>query len=250
MIRSLIVLLILSNGCYANTVTEVLEFFAKNFVRETAEAGGKTAIKKQLMKIASKYGDEALLIVRSVGPESIRVITKYGPDSIRILSRFGNAGLWTLQKSGKHLVYYCRLYGDEAAIAFIEHPGLGKTILHELGSSGINIAKKLTTEEMIQLLRIAPKLRRVGLMGKAIEQIQRFGSNALKIIMKYPLTATAFAGGVYVISQNEPGKAIGKEVGSAVGSTIEYIAVGIFHAVWILLIPLLLVAMAIHLRKK
>ena len=190
--------LLCSSLCQANVITEAVEHIAKHFAKEATEAGGEAAVKQGLKKLVARYGEEILPMLRQLGPKSIQLIEKYSDDGVRILNAYGADGLTILSRCGDEAIPLARLHGDDIIRVYARHPGLGKTIFNELGQEGLAIARKLTSDEMVHLLRAAPRLREQGRLATLLAQIEKYGVVALKTAIEHPLTAVALAGGTYL----------------------------------------------------
>ncbi|MCB1712338.1 MAG: hypothetical protein KDH96_07650, partial [Candidatus Riesia sp.] len=92
--------------------------------------------------------------------------------------------------------------------------GLGPKIVKELGSDGVQIAKKLTTEEMILLLKVTPKLKASGRLSSTLAIISKKGFNFVKENPTLVLGGTAL--GYLSLKDITPQK-----VGSASGTFIK-----------------------------
>jgi len=162
---------------------EMLERVARN----AAEEGGDAAV-AQIARLAGRHGPQAISALDNA-PASImpliRALDELPESQVQsALARLA-AG-----KSGRELATEASRYGSAALRSELKHPGVGTTLVRELGEDGIEMASRLTSNQAMVVARHADEIARlpaaqrtgvlallrrdseamVGFMGRFIQQ--------------------------------------------------------------------------------
>lgn len=167
---------------------ELAQFGGEAAVRETLERVAQDAGEagaQRLATLAKRFGVDALRAARAMpGPQSGAVLSavddlaKASPDlvtpALRALSREGE---------GQALGALTAKFGAPALEAAARHPGVGTSLVGRLGAEGADVARGMSTEQVISAVRHADD---IALLAPA----QRSG--VLALLAKSPAKAAAF----------------------------------------------------------
>jgi hypothetical protein len=154
---------------------------SSNLESELAELGGEIAIRQLAHQLVSEGGEttahRAVLLIHQVGGEGLRLLTRLRHSTI-VLEALSTleinevlTGVRTLLGIQGHLLEEAiQEYGAVALRAELRHPGLGLSIVRQLGPEGAMVADHLEMQQTIWLASHAtqitclPLLERRGLL--------------------------------------------------------------------------------------
>jgi hypothetical protein len=135
-------------------------------LRELTAMGGETAV-RQLLEQSSREGGEQLLkkvtqYGMEDGPIALRVIRRAPGKMVEALEgmppELRVAGMRAVERNPDVMMPLVLKYGSSAMEMAARHPGVGEILVHELGSDGINLGRKLTTQQAILAARHADQI--------------------------------------------------------------------------------------------
>jgi hypothetical protein len=127
-------LMLLAGGPLAGQVKTVViretaEYVFKTFSKQAAKTTLQE-VTEQVTKLATRYGDDAIVALRKVGPRAYTLADNAGEHGLRcvqLLARYGDDALrLTASPTGLNL---CARYGDDAAIGLIRHGEIAETLV-------------------------------------------------------------------------------------------------------------------------
>lgn len=254
-------------GISSKAVREAWKFIVKKSGKEIVEEGGEKLLKVKFEKLIAKYGDEVIPVIKKVGPRGINIAERHGNDAIRVMGKYGDNALIVLRRNADEVIPLIKRYGDNAIEACIKHPGVGRKLVSEFGKDGVRAAKKLSTAEVIKLLRMKKKIKKSGKAKEIFEIITKYGGKAVDHIDKHKALYFVAAPGGFVITKagldfiDDPAKyfsAAAKagralvlgEVNNANTSATERIFNNIFVMFFVLSIILIPILYWLFLRHK
>jgi hypothetical protein len=153
---------------------------AKSLARELAEFGGETAVRETLEQVEKQGGEKAVQAIvrlgKTCGIDALRA-AKTSPRLTaelveQVRPELAAAALRTLARADEAIILgrIPQTLAPAALEAAARHPGVGAQLVEKLGAEGIDLSKRLTTDEAIGLLRHAgdiaplPSAERAGLL--------------------------------------------------------------------------------------
>lgn len=149
-------------------------------VEELAQMGGRAGVTEvfeqsareggdQLVRKAARYGVED-------GPAALRVIGRSPAKMVGALDGLSpelrQAGIAAVERNPELMTRLVREYGSGAMEVAAKHPGVGEKLAQTLGEDGIQLGRKLTTDQSIVAARYAPEIaklpgaERAGILSK------------------------------------------------------------------------------------
>ncbi len=188
------------------TFKEGGEYLVKRLLKESAEEGGERLSREAAERLARKYGDDALTMLKKFRTRGIMHVDNYGDDAVKILRRYGDDGSEAMTKYGDDLIRAARRYGvDEATEVVLKHNKLGVQALETFGDDAVAISKKLDKKEMVTVLRYANQIDDPAVTAKLGTLVKTYGGKALKAIGGYMAKnpgKTVLAGAVIYFTNN------------------------------------------------
>jgi hypothetical protein len=130
----------------------------RNAVREVLEQSSREG-GEQLVKRVTQYGVEE-------GPAALRAIRFAPAKMVNALDGLSpelrQAGLRAVERDPQALTNLVKQYGSGAIEVAARHPGVGEELVGKLGSDGIALGRKLTTDQSIVAARCADDLAALG----------------------------------------------------------------------------------------
>ena len=226
-------------------VRETAEYMVKKWGRETVGEG----IEASVAKLVRQHGEEIAPLLRKNGPQMIRVMEDLGAEALPLIRRFGNDGIEVLARSGETVLTQVRRFGDDAMEVAIRHRGIGENLIAELGEEGVRLGKQLSTEEVVQTLKLLPALKSQNGVQAFIGAVDQYGSAVFRYIGRHPEVAAGGAALALLLAKPEiviDGlEAVGTGVGRGVRAAgEEIIGVGnpLTRMIWVALIFALITA--------
>jgi hypothetical protein len=179
-------------------------------LEELTQMGGKAAV-REILEQSSREGGEQL--VRKVtqygiedGPVALRAISRSPARMVEALDGISPelrvAGLRAVEREPQLMTQLVNKYGSGAMEVAAKHPGVGEKLAQSLGEDGINLGRKLTTDQSIVAARYAgdianlPPAERSGVLSA----IARSPAKALDYLETHPRTLRTAAGVAVVIA--------------------------------------------------
>ncbi len=181
--------------------------------KELTEMGGEALAREALEKAAQEGGEKLAqkLAARTVehGPALLKV-AKSSPA--KFLSAFDEMTP-AMQKAAAQAMtrepdLMARLFSDlgkEVLTAAAKHPGVGTQVMEILGGEGAETLGKITTDEAIQLSRLAPKVANVAEPGRQslMEMIGEAPRPIMDLLERHPRVMLTAAGVASFIAAKE-----------------------------------------------
>jgi hypothetical protein len=179
-------------------------------IRELTEMGGEAAV-RGVMEQASREGGEQL--VRKVtqygiedGPSALRVISRSPAKMVSALDQISPtlraAGIQAVERDPQVLVPLVNKFGAPAMEAAARHPGVGEKLVQSLGSDGISLSQKLTTDQAVVASRYAPQIAELAPAERSgvLSAIGKAPQVALDYLETHPKTLLTGAGVIAFLS--------------------------------------------------
>ncbi|MGA2862945.1 MAG: hypothetical protein ABSF95_00490 [Verrucomicrobiota bacterium] len=158
----------------AKTARELVEALiqkgGQQGAKELMELGGETLAREALEKAAQEGGEKLAQRLATLTLEHGAALLKVAKQSpSKFVSAFDELTP-AMQKAAAQAItrepdLMARLFlkvGKEALTAAAKHPGVGTQVVEVLGREGAEVLSKVTTDEAIQLSRLAPKIAKVA----------------------------------------------------------------------------------------
>jgi hypothetical protein len=164
--------------------------------KELMELGGETLAREALEKAAQEGGEKLAQRLANLALEHGAALLKVAKQSpSKFVSAFDELTP-AMQKAAAQAItrepdLMARLFsnvGKEALAAAARHPGVGTQVVEALGRQGAEVLTKVTTDEAIQLSRLAPEIAKVAeperrtLMGL----IEKAPGQVMDLLEKHP----------------------------------------------------------------
>jgi len=179
-------------------------------IRELSEMGGEAAVRgvleqasreggEQLVRKATQYGIEE-------GPAALRMIGRSPAKMVSALDELSptlrSAGIQAVERDPQVLVPLVNRFGAPAMEAAAQHPGVGEKLVQSLGSDGISLSQKLTTDQAVVASRYAPQIAGLAPAERSgvLATIGRMPQVALNYLETHPKTLLTSAGVVAFLS--------------------------------------------------
>ena len=149
---------------------KVFQHAGQEGLRELTEMGGEATVRsvleqasreggEQLFRKAAQYGIED-------GPSAIRMIERSPAKMVSALDEMSptlrSAGIQAVERDPQVLVPLVNRFGALAMEAAARHPGVGEKLVQSLGSDGIALSGKLTTDQAVVASRYAQQIADLG----------------------------------------------------------------------------------------
>ncbi|HEY8748168.1 MAG TPA: hypothetical protein VIM11_09355 [Tepidisphaeraceae bacterium] len=189
---------------------QVFRQASKQGLEELAEMGGRAAVTEVLEQSAREGGDA--LVRRAAqygiedGPAALRTIGRSPAKMVGALDGLSpgwrKAGIAAVERNPELMTQLVKEYGSGAMEVAARHPGVGEKLAETLGEDGIQLGRKLTTDESIIAARQAgdiaklPPAERSAVLGK----IGAMPRAVLGFLETHPRTLTTAAGVAVVMA--------------------------------------------------
>jgi hypothetical protein len=175
--------------------------------KELLELGGETLAREALEKAAQEGGEKLAQRLATLALEHGAALLKVArPSPSRFVSAFDELTP-VLQQGAAHAInrepdLMARLFssvGKEALTAAAEHPGVGTRVMEVLGREGAETLGRVTTDQAVQLARLAPQIAKVPEAERRtlLELIGKAPGRILDLLETHPkvlATSAALAG--------------------------------------------------------
>lgn len=183
---------------------QIFKAASREGLEQLGAMGGKAAV-RDVLEQSSREGGEAL--VKRVtqygiedGPIALRAIRQSPGKMVGALDGLSpelrTAALRAVDRDPGLMAQLVKQYGTGALEAAARHPGVGDRLVETLGEDGIELGRKLTTDQSIVAARSAQDIaklsapQRAGVIGK----ILRSPGPALDFLESHPRILTTAAG--------------------------------------------------------
>jgi hypothetical protein len=155
-------------------VEQATEQIFKSAGREGLEQltamGGRTAVREVLEQSSREGGEQLVKRVAQLGveegPAALRAIRFAPAKMVNALDGLSpelrQSGLRAAERDPQVLTNLVKQYGSGAVEVAARHPGVGDRLVSTLGSDGIAMGRKLTTDESIVAARYADDIAALG----------------------------------------------------------------------------------------
>jgi len=175
--------------------------------KELMELGGETLAREALEKAAQEGGEKLAQRLASLALEHGAALLKVAKESpSKFVSAFDELSPALREAAGQAInrepEVMARLFsnvGKAALTAAAEHPGVGTRVMEVLGREGAETLGRVTTDEAVQLARLAPQIAKVPEPDRQrlMELIARAPGRILDLLETHPkvlATSAALAG--------------------------------------------------------
>lgn len=187
---------------------QIFKSAAKQGAEELADMGGRAAVREileqssreggeQLVKRVTQYGiEEGPIALRAIKPAPAKIVEAL--DGLSPELRGG--ALRAIDREPAMMTQLVRQYGAGALETAVRHPGVGDRLVETLGDQGINLGRKLTTDQSIVAARHAEDIAKLAPAERSgiINKILRSPGPVLNYLEEHP-KVLATAAGVSVV---------------------------------------------------
>ena len=171
---------------------EVAEMGGEVFVRETLEKAlqeGGQKLAQKLTKQTIEYGPALLKVAKSSPTKFVSAFDELTPV-------MKNAAAQAMTREPELMSSLFSSIGKQALTAAARHPGVGTQVMEVLGREGAETLSKLTTDQAIQLGKLAPKLAKVAEPERrtVLEMIGKAPGKIMDLLEKHPMVMLTGAG--------------------------------------------------------
>ena len=189
---------------------QVFRHAGQQGIRELTQMGGESAVRsvleqasreggEQLVRKAAQYGvDEGPAAIRMIGRNPAKMVSALDEVSPALRS----AGIRAVERDPQVLVPLVNRYGAPAMEAAARHPGVGEKLVESLGTDGISLSQKLTTDQAVVTSRYAPQIAGLAPAERSgvVAMIGKAPQAALNYLETHPKTLLTSAGVVAFLS--------------------------------------------------
>jgi|GEM_PF-6003474 len=141
-----------------------------------------------MARVLSRHGDEAVRLVVKHGDDVAKLFVKHGDDVMRIAAKYGDDGVRCLAREGDVAVELIRQHGDEVVEVLMTHHGIGGQLVKVCGRESVTIARNVTEDGAVMLIRHGGKLSGAQMKKVAAELAKSgrkmSGKDVLKVILR------------------------------------------------------------------
>jgi len=185
-------------------IKELIQKGGQQGARELMELGGETLAREALEKAAQEGGEKLVQKLAAQTLEHGAALLKVAKQSpLKFVSAFDELTP-AMQKAAAQAItrepdLMARLFsnvGKEALIAAARHPGVGTQVMDVLGREGAEALCKISTDQAIQLSKLAPKIAQVAEPQRRtlMEMIEKAPEKIMDLLEKHPKVMLTGAG--------------------------------------------------------
>lgn len=149
---------------------QIFKSAGREGIEQLTAMGGRTAVREVLEQSSREGGEQLVKRVTQYGVEegpaalrAIRLAPAKMVDALDGLSpELRQAGLRAAERDPRVLTNLVKQYGSGAVEVAARHPGVGDRLVSTLGSDGIALGRKLTTDQSIMAARCADDIAALG----------------------------------------------------------------------------------------
>jgi hypothetical protein len=185
-------------------MTEAVARFGGRGTRELAELGGREAAEKLLARVSAAGGERlarrTVSLVRELGPEGLRGPADGARDHDRALDALPagmrGSAVEAVNRAPDQMVPLVRRHGESALRAAARHPGAGPKLLETFPARGAALADRLSTDQVIGLLRHREAIRRLpaGDRNRLLDAVARTPGRIVDYLERHPRVLYTGAG--------------------------------------------------------
>lgn len=229
----------------SKAVEETLELAAKRSGRVLIESA-KIPLRHSLLKIAAKYGDDVLPLVRKGGLEVLEQGARHGDDFWRLCKAVPEASR-SLALHTDELLPLAKRIGPDVLRVEAAAPGMATRIVREFGDDGIHLLAGQPSQDVSRLLGYAaktnnPEARKLLYETYAKSQHKSTFLEALnknwKVIMAGGLTTAAIVSAYKISDGIQEGLKNSDAAESVVNRMLAPLRYGLYALLLIFLVPL------------
>ncbi len=166
----------------AGVVQETIEAAIKISGKSMSRASRKAA-ELSLKKLVSKYGDDALKMVRHGGVEALQIGEKYGDDFLRLAKNASPRAIRSVTLHADELLPIARKLGKDFMMLEGKVPGLGAKVVAEFGDdTAVMLARNASADDISKLLGAAAHADSPATKKLLVETYKTGGSKFLEKI--------------------------------------------------------------------
>ncbi|HXE54208.1 MAG TPA: hypothetical protein VN541_14390 [Tepidisphaeraceae bacterium] len=183
---------------------QIFKSAGREGLEQLTEMGGKAAVREILEQSSREGGEQLVKRVTQYGiedgPMALRAIRPAPAKMVEALDGLSpemrTAALQAVERNPSAMTQLVSQYGRGALEVAARHPGVGDRIVQELGSDGIRLGQKLTTDQSIVLARSAPDIAKLAPAQRAsvVGKILRSPAPMLNFLETHPRILTTAAG--------------------------------------------------------
>jgi hypothetical protein len=189
---------------------QVFRNASREGLEELAQMGGKTAVNEVFEQTAREGGDQ---LVRKAaqygvedGPAALRAIGRSPAKMVNALDglspQLRQAGITAVERNPELMTQLVKEYGSGAMEVAARHPGVGEKLAQSLGNDGIQLGRKLTTDQSILAARYAPDIAKLPPTERAgiLAKLGQSPKLVLDYLESHPRVLTTAAGVAVVMA--------------------------------------------------
>ena len=173
-------------GTTGTSLKETAEFIMSKFGKGTA---GQTVeeITVATTKAVTRYGDDALPLVRKLGHTGFTALEAAGDkasDVIKLYARKGDEAIWIISEPKKLAIFV--KHGDSAADALLKHPSIADNLISQYGDDAVGALNKLSRQSAQRLAIVSDDglLTTTSRSSELLQVVRRYGDEAMDFIWK------------------------------------------------------------------
>lgn len=192
----------------AKTTSELVEALVKKGgqqgAKELMKIGGEALAREVLEKAAQEGGEklaEKLATQTLKHGAALLKVAKQSPSKFilafdELTPSMQKAAAQAITREPDLMARLFSSVGKEALTAAAQHPGVGSRVVNVLGREGTEVLSKVTTDQAIQLSRLAPKIAEVAEPQRRtlIEMIGKAPERIMDLLEKHPRVLYTGAG--------------------------------------------------------
>ena len=184
-------------------VERITEKGGSKATRELVELGGEKGVHK-ILETASREGGEQLAerLAASATTHGSVILQGAKVSPAKFLTAFESvepalreAALQGIRREPDLMARLVAEVGRDALLVEARHPGVGIKMLKELGADGANVAAKLSTDEAVQLSRIAKSVGGAPATQRRelLDLVAKAPAKTMSLLEKHPKVLTTAA---------------------------------------------------------
>ncbi|HRR41159.1 MAG TPA: hypothetical protein P5244_08005 [Syntrophales bacterium] len=185
-------------------VKELIKKGGQQGAKELMKLGGETLAREALEKAAQEGGEKLVQKLATQTLEHGAALLKVAKQSpLKFVSAFDELTP-SMQKAAAQAItrepdLIARLFsnvGKDSLIAAAQHPGVGTQVMDLLGKEGAEALCKITTDQAIQLNKLAPKIAQVAEPQRRtlMQMIEKAPKKIMDLLEKHPKVMLTGAG--------------------------------------------------------
>ncbi len=178
---------------------EVAEICGRKGVQEGAEELGRVCLEKG-GKVIKGCGRAGIRAVELAGDDAVRVAARYGREGVEMLARHSADEARFLARHADDAVAVWRRFGNEGTRLLVKHPGLARPLLENCGRRGLQVAERLSGNNLARFNWVSKRITREEL-DSLISWVLKKGDDVMEFLWRHKVKLVA-AGGLYTLLKN------------------------------------------------